>query len=102
MEGKEAIKPRAQAKMARTGGLTEFGRRVRLRPRREQVTTSVHEGNGLGADRGWPTTLLPARRRFDDASGDTGIADSSRSCCTFHDTIRAEEAAEVRYTAKVR
>lgn len=40
--------------------------------------------------------------RFDDASGDTGIADSSRSCCTFHDTIRAEEAAEVRYTAKVR
>jgi hypothetical protein len=39
---------------------------------------------------------------FDDASGDTGIADSSRSCCSFHDTIRAEVAAEVRYTAKVR
>jgi hypothetical protein len=35
---------------------------------------------------------------FDD--DDTDVVDSARSCCTFHDTIMAEEAAEVRYMAK--
>jgi hypothetical protein len=31
---------------------------------------------------------------FDDASGDTGIADSSRACCTyctFHDTLKLKK-----------
>jgi hypothetical protein len=44
--------------------------------------------------------VAPGGGGFDDASGDTDIADSARSCCTFHDTIMAEEAAEVRYMAK--
>ena len=36
-----------QNKMARSGGLTEFGRRVHCAPRQEQITTSAHAGNGL-------------------------------------------------------
>jgi hypothetical protein len=41
-----------------------------------------------GADRGWRT---PHDGRFDNASGDTGIADSACPCGTFHDTIRLKK-----------